>query len=359
MVMQIFLLGLALFFIGGTLLPLCSHDHWVVRIFDFPRTQIAAAGPLITVVYVAFWDTGNLLQDVVLVGLMGCAVFQLYKIYPYTPLSTPQVLSVERRDEDARFSMLVANVRVSNRDAKPLRQLIQAHDPDLILTLETDDWWEAQLEELAETHPYTVKHVLDNAYGMMLHSRLRLIDAEVRFMVYDDVPSIHAQVELPVGVRFNLHQMHPRPPHPVHEPDTTERDAELLILGQEIRERPGPTVVAGDLNDVSWSYTTTLFQQTSGLLDPRIGRGVYNTFHADYPMLRYPLDHAFHSEHFKVVALERLPHIGSDHFPVLLELQYEDGASEAHDEPDADAATKVQAQREIDKLAEKRAPVSD
>jgi len=39
---------------------------------------------------------------------------------------------------------------------------------------------------------------------------------------------------------------------------------------------------------------------TVRFFDPRIGREVCNTFHAEHPFFRYPLDHAFHSEHFKL-----------------------------------------------------------
>ena len=46
-----------------------------------------------------------------------------------------------------------------------------------------------------------------------------------------------------------------------------------------------------------------------------------NTFHADYPFFRWSLDHVFHSTDFALVHMERLPHVGSDHFPVFLVLQ--------------------------------------
>jgi endonuclease/exonuclease/phosphatase (EEP) superfamily protein YafD len=348
--MQGILMGLALFFIIGTLLPLLSHDHWTVRFFDFPRMQIAAAGPVIAGVYVTFWDTGYVAQDAILIALMACVGYQLYTMHPYTPVASTQVMAADEDRTEAQFSVLIANVRVSNRDAQPLRELIDTHQPDLVLTLETDAWWETELEDLKQTHPHVVKHVLDNAYGMMLHARLPLINPEVRFLVDDDVPSIHTQVELPSGVHFDLHQMHPRPPHPMRKPNTTERDAELLILGQQLGAHDRPSVVAGDLNDVSWSYTTSLFQKTSGLLDPRIGRGMYNTFHAEYPFFRYPLDHTFHTKHFKLVDIQRLPYIGSDHFPVLVTLQYEDGAPTEQDSPDADPAEEAQAHEEIAKV---------
>ncbi|HJV10212.1 MAG TPA: endonuclease, partial [Burkholderiales bacterium] len=60
-----------------------------------------------------------------------------------------------------------------------------------------------------------------------------------------------------------------------------------------------------------------------GLLDPRVGRGFYHTFHARYPVLRYPLDHCFHTKHFRLVRFKRLRKFGSDHFPVSIELSHE------------------------------------
>ena len=83
-----------------------------------------------------------------------------------------------------------------------------------------------------------------------------------------------------------------------------------------------PVIIGGDLNDVAWSRMTRLFLRTSGLLDPRRGRGFYNTFHADRWYMRFPLDHLFHSEHFTVSNIERLGFVGSDHFPILIDLRY-------------------------------------
>ena len=54
--------------------------------------------------------------------------------------------------------------------------------------------------------------------------------------------------------------------------------------------------------------------------DPRKGRGMFATFHAALPGLRFPLDHCFHSPGFRLVRLDVLPAIGSDHFPILIEL---------------------------------------
>jgi endonuclease/exonuclease/phosphatase (EEP) superfamily protein YafD len=166
--------------------------------------------------------------------------------------------------------------------------------------------------------PFVIEQPQDNAYGMTVYSRLPLIAAEVRFLVMDEVPSIKAAVALPDGRKFRLYVLHPEPPVPSE--DTLGRDGELILTAKETVSDPLPAIVTGDLNDVAWSRTTRRFQRLSGLLDPRVGRGFYNSFDARFPLLRWPLDHLFHDAQFRLVGIARLPYIGSDHFPMQFDL---------------------------------------
>ena len=111
-------------------------------------------------------------------------------------------------------------------------------------------------------------------------------------------------------------------------------------------------VVAGDLNDVAWSDTTLLFQKISGMLDPRIGRGFYNSFHAQNPFLRFPLDHVFVTESFRLIELKRMPGIGSDHFPIFVKLSYEPEkkSEQVPEKPRADAGDVKEAREKISKV---------
>lgn len=334
--MEIVLVVLALLLVTATALPLLRFDQWWIRVCDFPRAQITIAGIVLLALYLWFWDAQRLHESVVL-GLLVLAVgYQAVKMFPYTVLMPRQVLAAESRSDEANLSLLVANVLMGNRESEAFLDIVGQYDPDMILAVETDEWWEEALEILEEKYPYTLKHPLDNTYGMLLYSRIEMVDSEIRFILKDSIPSMHVQVALPSGDRVFMHFLHPDPPNPKYATETTQRDAELLIVGREVEKRDQPTIIAGDFNDVAWSYTTNLFQKASGLLDPRVGRGMYNTFNARNPFLRWPLDHVFHSDHFKLVRMEKGPAWGSDHFPIFIELSLERGAEAEQEEPDTD-----------------------
>jgi endonuclease/exonuclease/phosphatase (EEP) superfamily protein YafD len=343
-----FLILLGVWVVSGTVLNLSRHPHWYVRGWDFPRLVIAGLGLLAGVPYVAFFWTGAW-YDSAFVGALALSVaWQVYNIVPYTPLGRRPVKRARRPSPDRTFRLVISNVLIENTQYDRWLSVVTAPDPDLILAVEVDAKWEHALRGLERSHPHVLRQPLDNAYGMALFSRLPLHGGRVEYLIEPGIPSIHVEVELLEGTRFALHGVHPRPPEPKNDQDSRSRDAELMKLGKRIAARRAmPTVVAGDLNDVAWSYTTHLFLRESRLLDPRLGRGLFNTFNANSRLFRFPLDHVFHSSHFKLVALRRLPHVGSDHFPVLIELSYEPEARAEQPEPHPSASDEREAERMI------------
>jgi len=277
-------------------------------------------------------------RAVLLAALVISIEYQAYRIFPYTPLAAVQVKGTVGRDNDVVVRILTANVLMDNREAESYLSVLADTNPDIILTTETDDWWAEQLKVLDRLYPYKVTYPLENTYGMILHSRFPLIEPSVQFLVEPMVPSIHSGMRLPGGDRLQLIGLHPRPPGPTENEESTQRDAELIIAGRAVKRSDRPVIIVGDLNDVAWSHTTSLFQEISGLLDPRIGRGMFNSYHAEYLFIRFPLDHIFHSEHFKLIEMRRLPHIGSDHFPIYAVLSYHPrkDAAQQPDSPDPD-----------------------
>ncbi|MGD9524550.1 MAG: endonuclease/exonuclease/phosphatase family protein [Gemmatimonadales bacterium] len=319
----------------GTLLPLAPSDHWMVRGFDFPRLQLllAALGALGGALLLL--DRSAFSTRLVLVGLGVVIAWQSWWILPYTPIFPREVLSAPATDDDRGLRILNANVLTPNREAGRLLALVRQHAPDLVITLESDTWWERQLDTLAEDYPFAVKHPLDNLYGMHLYSRLELREVSVEFLVEPDKPSIHAHVVLRSGEVVRLHVLHPAPPSPTENEESTPRDRELVVVARRVAREGVPAIVAGDLNDVAWSHTTRAFRRISGMLDPRVGRGMFNTYHAGHWFMRWPLDHVFHTDEFTVRRIERLPGIGSDHFPLLSELHFEPAAAAEQEGLDA------------------------
>lgn len=329
---------IALFVAGGicavaTFLPLLPTNEWWVRIFDFPRVLIASLQALTALAFVLVYRRKRVLDSVFLVVSAVSLGYQLVRIAPYTPLWPTSVASAVACDDGDGFRLITANVLQTNRNAPAFLELVRAAAPDVLLVLETDAWWEHELAVLEGDYPFVLKKPLENTYGLLLYSKLPLSSASVRYLVEPDVPSIRATVTLPSGKTVLLYGLHPRPPNPGQ--DTDARDGELILVAKEVTKAPGSVVVAGDMNDVAWSDTTTLFEKIGGLLDPREGRGVYSTFHADHWFLRWPLDYVFVTPSFRLLDMQVLQSFGSDHLPVLVDLCHAPGANAPQEAPSA------------------------
>lgn len=318
-----------------TLLPLARIDSWPVRILDFPRLQIAVLWVMLIIALSIFMGFSTRASLVLLAVAFACLSYQLWWILPYTSLYKHEVKSCLQPDKERSISIVTANVLTPNRGADALLKQVRQLEPDILVTLESDQWWQDQLDVLSTDYPHTLKCPLDNLYGMHLYSKLPLRDATIKFLVEDDKPSMHVEVVLRSGDAIRCHFLHPAPPSPTENSESTERDAELLVVARSLEDVTDPIIVTGDLNDVAWSRTTKAFRRISRLLDPRIGRGMFNTFHAEHRLLRWPLDHVFHSDHFTLIKMQRLKPFGSDHFALFTQLAYTPRRQSEQDSPEA------------------------
>ncbi len=180
------------------------------------------------------------------------------------------------------------------------------------------------MDGLNTMYPYRLMYPASNTYGMCLYSKLPLAKPNIHFFNEDSVPSFHTIVTLPNGVAFQLLTIHPVAPKPSKHPDNIgEQEVALPKAANLIAGTPLPALVAGDFNDVGWSHNVKVFEKRSNLKDLRKGRGFYSTFDATNFVMRWPLDYIFADERFRVIAVERLPSFGSDHFPYYAQLTLE------------------------------------
>lgn len=348
-VIKAFLLVISIYLIVTTLLSFLKCEIWWIRVLDFPRLQSFWLQLACGALYIPLFYEGTPASHLLLGGLLLCSSLQGYMLLPYTFLVPKQVLPATGNSRDRQLNLVISNVLMYNRDAVRLLAEIKKHDPDIVFCVETDEWWAQQLQQLKEKYPHFIELPLSNTYGLLFYSRLKLNKKEVRYLIQDDIPSILVDVELLSGEVFRLYGVHPRPPLPGESKTSIPRDAELVVVGKEAKKHGQPCIVTGDLNDVAWSRTTRLFQEMSGLLDPRVGRGMYCSFNAKYFIFRWSLDHVFVSEHFRLRKLQRLSNIGSDHFPIYISLSYEPEKKDTSRKPDAEHDDHEEAEKKIRK----------
>jgi len=339
------LIALAVILILLSFLPLWQTDRWWVRQWDYPRLQVAGLlGLSLAALFLvklkhsrAFW--------VLAAASSAALVWQVIHFVAYLPIyPRRQVESAKHCPSGRQLSLLNANVLLTNSQYGRLLRMVEQRKPDVLLLLEVDKGWEEALRPLADRYPYKLAEPVPNTYGMILMSRLPM-EGQIRHLLQAGVPSAHARLRLRDGQIVNFHGLHPEPPWPGD--DSGERDAELVKVGREVRDDGRAAIVMGDLNDVAWSRTSRLFKKVAGMNDPRVGRGFYPTFNANYPLLRWPLDHLFVSPHFELMQIDVLPDIGSDHFPILFRLCLRQDAGKRMVSPSAPRGVEQQASEEV------------
>lgn len=325
------LIGLSLLLLILTMLPFLKIPHGLIRAPAFLRLQFVALALILTLI--SWFTLSDGILTFTLCCLIGSIAINSAFIVKFTALWAKQSKTADSAltsDTDRHLRLLTANVKMSNRDYDKLINLVRDEKPDVFAAIETDQAWIDALSVLDDQFVHRHNVPLDTGYGLMLASRLPLSDVQIRDLVTDGVPSIKATVTLPSGDPVSLYIIHPEPP--VADEYTTARDSEIALAGLEAVDGDHPVIIAGDLNDIAWSHATRRFQRITGLLDPRVGRGFYNTFNAFYPIFRWPLDHLFHDARFRFVAMQRCRKINSDHFPMSFTLAlaaHSDGAAPA------------------------------
>lgn len=296
-----------------------------LKMLDFPRIQLFLASLLCMILVFFLIKKWNGLKYTLVGGLSVGLVINTFFLINYTPLVSKDVATAkETNSQTTQVSLLLANVKMKNRKSKPILDLLEKYKPDLFLAMETDAWWDGQLKPLASKYPYSQHTINEVTYGMILYSKIPFEKMEVDHLNNKNVPSFECLLTFENGEILNLHCVHPVPPtHFKDLPDNKgQAEEELVQIGNRVKNHKNPSIVAGDLNDVVWSKVDKLTNTENILFDVRKGRGFYNTFNAENFLMRWPLDHVFVTEQFKLKKIERLSDINSDHFPIYVELTF-------------------------------------
>ena len=319
-----------IFYVIAASLAICSilsifrnSEIRYLKMLDFPRIQFFIFLVISLIILLAIIRRWQWYDYLAITGLLTGLVVNSFFLINYTGLVSVEVpTAINLKTTDDQISLLLTNVKMSNRKSQPLINLIALKKPDLVLAMEVNKWWEEELKVLQKEYPYSQHTINEFTYGMVLYSKLPLTEIEVEYLNNKKVPSFDCTLRLTSGKKIKLHCLHPVPPvHFEDLPDNAgQEETALKQLGEKVKDRKLPTIVAGDLNDLVWSYVDELTGTKKIIFDVRVGRGFYNSFNAKNVFTRRPLDHVFVSKEFRLKKIERLPKIGSDHFPIFVEL---------------------------------------
>ena len=302
---------------GITVLPFWRTHHWWVRVCDFPRLQVAIVSAILLIATLTLVDGWP--AWVMSAVLAAIVVYQAVRIFPFTPLA-PTEMGMDD-GEDGTITILASNVLMENDRHDLVRSVIATSDPDIVLLMEIDQRWADALADALDGYDTVLSEVKDNYYGMILATRLPVVEADIVYLTKDDTPTAFAELRDGNGRTFRFVGLHPQPPIPGE--DTDDRDAEMLYSAMFARKSGVPVVVAGDFNDAAWSHTSWRFKRVGGFLDPRVGRGMIPSFDANSYWMRAPIDQFYATEDVAVRSFELGPNVGSDHYPVVVKVSFD------------------------------------
>ena len=234
------------------------------------------------------------------------------------PLFIP-VQTEEGRGEQVK--VLFANVLVHNQDHQTVLRLIADIDPDVIVLVETDRNWLRGLDELKAQYPHSLTEPYTGAFGIAMFSRLKTASMEVVWVGEPAVPAILAKMEHG-GRPMTLIGAHVFPPG--SQSRLAMRNSQMNDLATLAGDQQSPCCLLGDLNTTPWSPYFRDLLHIGNLHDGRNGFGIQPSWPTGNWLLSIPIDHCLVQDGIQVKSRKIGPAIGSDHYPVIVDLVLQD-----------------------------------
>ena len=232
----------------------------------------------------------------------------------------PYYVSAGIRDRpdgrNAHLKALMLNANTYGGDPVRVAALIDEQTPDIIVLAEVDHRWLASLRQTLAPYHYRVLALRSDNFGIALLSKVPLTAPNLLHHGAQGVPSVEGTIHWQ-GEAITVLGTHPVPPY--NAKMAQMRDQQLLTLGMRIRGLP-KAILLGDLNATPWSFGYQLLATASGMTNCRLGRGLQPSWPSQVWPLRISIDHCLATESVRVTKKWIGPDVGSDHFPLFIEI---------------------------------------
>lgn len=207
-----------------------------------------------------------------------------------------------------------ANVLSSNRNYELLIQSIQENQPDIIGVQEITESWSVVMDSVFRDYKYREVIPSDDNFGIGIYSKIPFESSSTCIFTLNDMSSIIAKVRVKQQT-IELVYTHPVPP--ISSKFFRHRNEQLNAIAQYVSTKDN-IVVFGDLNMSPWSIFFKKFLNNSNL--EHYSSNIKYTWPVRLVIMGTPIDHILGSKDLEM-RVKKLPSIGSDHFPLLFEIE--------------------------------------
>ncbi|HEU4917517.1 MAG TPA: endonuclease/exonuclease/phosphatase family protein [Acidimicrobiia bacterium] len=287
---------------------------WLDVLANFRAQYLAVLTVLGFVILASPWRrTGLAILGVALVN--GVLVAPLFFGSPGEPVAgAPEV------------RVMSFNLLSTNESYNEVIEYIQATTPDVVLLHESSRPWEVAMASSDLDYEIVRGRSDDLIFGTLVLAR-QAVDAASFGFAEGDGRAIALSYQ-PEGWPEPVKILSSHPVAPTSGDRAALRDAQLAFAADWAGQQEGAYLVVGDLNASPWSSPFGVLLSDGRLRNSQLGFGLQPSFSADTIfLLRVPIDHLLHSQDLRVRDRRLGPAMGSDHFPLVVDLQYAPGPS--------------------------------
>ncbi len=290
---------------------LFGRTLWLFELLTHFRLQYVIAGAILAVTLVALrrWFGAGIAAIL--------AVANAAPLVPY--LDTPPAISAPESGEAVK--VMAVNLRHSYGDMDATRRLIRAERPDVVLLTEFLPAHEPALEALGDILPHRVGTKPNGIFDATLLSRLPIARSRIHFPSARFLPVIEARLcreRDGEGTCFTVIGLHsPRPEFRRGRAQVRTFD-QVAALAAAVANRR--VVVIGDLNTTPFSHRFQDLMSRGGLADAAPGATFRTTWISRFPPFGLTLDHVLVGAGLRPLARRVTDSIGSDHYPLIVDL---------------------------------------
>lgn len=300
---------------GLSLASFAGRWVWWLDVLANFRAQFAMALVVLGLVVLASKWKKSAIAVLVVAGINLAFVAPLYVGSPGESDASAPTLRV-----------LSFNILSDNQSFNEVVEFIEATDPDLVFLHEASRPWEAAMKSSGLNYEVIKARSDDLIFGTLVMARDEIEAFSFGYGIAEPraVSMTYHPDAWPVPIEILT--THPLAPTSAERADL--RDAQLEFAANWAADREGYFFVVGDLNSTPWSWPFRNLVTKGDLENSQRGFGLQPSFPTtSNTLLRVPIDHLLHSPALKVRDRRLGPALGSDHYPLIVDLEYEPSPS--------------------------------